>query len=114
MLSAAFSASAQVFDFADDAIRRGYYDRPWQRYEAEPGFCATSGEFLLPPQPFSQKPIQAEASNLTATALREAGDYVAWTVDRPGRGLTLRFCIPDGADGKARRLSLPLRSTGIM
>ena len=41
MLSAAFSASAQVFDFADDAVQRGYYDRPWQRNEAEPGFCAT-------------------------------------------------------------------------
>ena len=112
MLSAAFSASAQVFDFADDAIRRGYYDRPWQRYEAEPGFCATSGEFLLPPQPFSQKPIQAEASNLTATALREAGDYVAWTVDRPGRGLTLRFCIPDGADGKGTKAVLALEVDG--
>ncbi len=47
MLSAAFSASAQVFDFADDAVQRGYYDRPWQRYEAEPGFVLHQANFFF-------------------------------------------------------------------
>ncbi len=92
-------AYAQTFEFADDALQRGWYDRPWQRYEAEPGLCEARGEFLLPPQPYTQDCTQAEASNLTALSLRSKGDYAEWTIDRPGRGLTIRFSIPDNSRG---------------
>lgn len=99
---------AQTFSFAEDASGRGYYDRPWQRYEAEPDYCVTDGEFLLPPEPYSQEPLQSEASNQTALSLREKGESVSWTIDRPGRGVTLRFSLPDSEEGTGRKGALRL------
>lgn len=108
-MGAASVASAQTLDFtAEDSLQRGYYDRPWQRYEAEPGLCATNGLFLLPEDEYSQVPLQAEASRLTALSLCKKGDYVSWTVDRPGRGVTLRFSLPDSSDGKGMKGDLIL------
>ena len=44
LLSALFisnlNLSAQSIAFPDDDIERGYYDRPYKRYEAEPDRCA--------------------------------------------------------------------------
>lgn len=80
-----------------DELQRGYYDRPYLRYEAEPGECAGSNEFLLPPVPYSQQPLQAEASNLTAARLSNKGDNVEWVCRRDADALTLRFSIPDGS-----------------
>lgn len=103
------SLHAQCVIFEEDAIGRGYIDRPWQRYEAEPDLCSTNATFLLPPDTYSQRPLQAEASGGTALALENAGDYVSWIIDRPGRGVTLRFSIPDSEDGKGMKGSLTLR-----
>lgn len=80
-----------------DDLQRGYYDRPYLRYEAEPGECAGINEFLLPPVPYSQQPLQAEASNLTAANLSSKGDNVEWVCRRDADALTLRFSIPDGS-----------------
>ncbi len=108
-LTFSIQSNAQSVAFEEDLLDRGYVDRPWQRYEAEPDFCITNGTFLLPPDPYSQTPLQSEASRLTALQLKSKGDYVSWTVDRPGRGLTLRFSIPDSADGKGMKGNLKLK-----
>lgn len=100
MFAAAVSASAQSVTFEDDNLQRGYYDRPWQRYEAEPGKCRAQANFLLPQEEYSQLPLQAEASNEAAAVLRGKDDFVEWDVDAPGRGLTLRFSLPDSPEGK--------------
>lgn len=91
---------AQSVSFATDALERGYYDRPWQRYEAEPSRCETNGEFLEAPVPYTQEVIQSEASNQTALVLNKKDDYVEWIIDNTGRGLTLRFSLPDAPEGK--------------
>ena len=103
MAALAPMAMGQAVEFETDAQQRGYYDRPWQRYEAEPSRCVTDGEFLLPPTPYTQLPLQAEASNQTALSLTSVGQYAEWTVDRAGSGLTLRFSLPDSADGKGTK-----------
>lgn len=100
---------AQSVAFDEDNLQRGYHDRPWQRYEAEPELCSTNGEFLLPPSPYSQQPLQSEASRQTALSLKLRGDYVSWKIDRPGRGVTIRFSIPDSSDGKGRKGTLRLK-----
>ena len=80
-----------------DELQRGYYDRPYLRYEAEPGECSGINEYLLPPVPYSQLPLQAEASNLTAARLSSKGDKVEWICRGDADALTLRFSIPDGS-----------------
>lgn len=109
LLSAPTAGYAQAVEFEEDLLGRGYTDRPWQRYEAEPGLCSAEGTFLLPPATYSQQPLQAEASRLTALQLETPGDHVSWVVDRPGRGLTLRFSIPDSEDGKGRKGELTVK-----
>lgn len=113
LLAASASSFAQSVVFEDDVMQRGYYDRPWQRYEAEPGMCHTNSEFILPPEEYSQKPLQAEASNLSALLLKDKGDYVEWIVDKPGRGLTIRFSLPDNDSGTGNKGSLALSVNGV-
>ena len=88
---------AQVYEFATDAQERGYYNRPYERYEAEPDRCEASGLFLAPSD--DQRDLQSEASHQQALQLTGSGDFVSWTVNKPGDGLTLRFSLPDNNEG---------------
>ncbi len=46
---AAAPAIAQHISFPTDGMQRGYFDRPYLRYEAEPDFCRNNGgTFLMP------------------------------------------------------------------
>ena len=88
---------AQVYRFADDILERGYYDRPYERYEAEPDYCQTNATFL--PASDNQRDLQSEASHQQALVLQSAQDSVSWVVERPGDGLTIRFSLPDSPEG---------------
>ncbi|HYW96439.1 MAG TPA: glycosyl hydrolase family 28-related protein [Bacteroidales bacterium] len=91
--------NAQQVSFADDEIQRGYFDRPYARFEAEPGMCETNGDFLSPT--FDQREIQSEASNQAAVQLTAKGAWIEWTNDgEEADGLTLRFSLPDDTEGK--------------
>lgn len=100
------TAGAQHIGFPAHDLQRGYYDAPYLRYEAEPGMCVTDGDFLNPPVPYSQQPLQAEASNLTALELSGKDSFVSWTVDEPANAMTLRFSIPDSDDGMGLRTNV--------
>ncbi|MDR2498107.1 MAG: hypothetical protein LBD28_01560 [Tannerellaceae bacterium] len=102
--------AAQSVSFPDDAMQRGYFDRPYKRYEAEPQKCASNGLFLSPT--YAQTEIQSEASNNVAVQLRQKGEYVEWKNDEAADGLTLRFSIPDNAEGGGRRGTLALLVNG--
>ena len=78
-------------------IQRGYYNRPYLRYEAEPGLCESDGIFL--PATFVQTEVQSEASNQTAVQLKQQGSYVQWQNESAADGLTVRFSLPDNSDG---------------
>ncbi|MCD7972212.1 MAG: right-handed parallel beta-helix repeat-containing protein [Candidatus Azobacteroides sp.] len=98
--------SAQHIPFPDDEKERGYYNRPYKRYEAEPGKCVTNGIFL--DATHNQSALQSEASNQIALQLIERGSYVEWTIDEEADGLTLRFSLPDNEDGTGTRGSFAL------
>ena len=90
----------------DDDIERGYYDRPYKRYEAEPDRCAGNASFLSPT--VLQTELQSEASNQMAAQLTEKGSYIQWTNDEAADGLTIRFSLPDSEDGKGTKGTLAL------
>ncbi len=98
--------SAQVYSFAEDALQRGYYNRPYERYEAEPSYCQTNGVFLAASD--DQRELQSEASHQQALQLIQQGDYVSWQVNKAGAGLTVRFSLPDSEDGKGMRGALSI------
>ena len=88
---------AQSITFPDDARERGYHDRLYKRYEAEPYHSTGTGTYLAPT--FDQRELQNEASNQQAIQLTATGEYVQWTNDEAADGLTIRFSIPDNAEG---------------
>lgn len=104
------NVNAQSVLFSDDEKERGYIDRPYLRYEAEPGKCETDGAFLS--ATFDQRKIQSEASNQEAVQLIAQGAYVQWSNDRAADGLTIRFSLPDDAEGKGSTGSLTLYING--
>ena len=88
---------SHVYTFATDAQQRGYYNRPYERYEAEPNFCETDGTFLEASD--NQADLQSEASHQKAVQLINRNSYVRWKVNQAGDGLTIRFSLPDNASG---------------
>ena len=97
---------AQSISFPGDEMDRGYVDRPYLRYEAEPGKCDTDGNFLDPT--YDQRKVQSEASNQQAVELITAGSYVQWMNDKAANGLTIRFSLPDDGEGKGTTGNLTL------
>lgn len=97
---------AQHITFADDEISRGWHDRPYLRYEAEQGKCVTSGDFLAPT--YTQTELQCEATNQQAVQLISKDSYIQWTNSQEANGLTLRFSIPDNAEGNGTTGNLAL------
>jgi len=93
-LSGLFSQSIL---FPDDLQKRGYYDRTYKRYEAEPEKCVSNGLFLSPTS--VQTELQSEASNAVATQLIEKNSYIQWVNDEAADGLVIRFSLPDGKTG---------------
>lgn len=88
---------SHVYTFATDAEQRGYYNRPYERYEAEPNFCETNGTFLAASD--DQADLQSEASHQQAVQLINPNSHVRWKVNQAGDGLTIRFSLPDNASG---------------
>jgi hypothetical protein len=89
---------AQHVTFPDDNLQRGYYDRPYLRYEAEPGKCTGTMTFLEATD--DQTLLQSEASNQVAANLVNKGDYVEWKCSKEASGVTIRFSLPDSENGE--------------
>ena len=102
--------SAQSVSFPDDTDERGYYDRNYLRYEAEWEKCTTDGVILEPT--YDQRYIQSEASNHSAVQLVAKDSYVEWTNDSTADGLTIRFSLPDDAEGNGTTGNLILYVKG--
>ncbi|MDR1403516.1 MAG: right-handed parallel beta-helix repeat-containing protein [Tannerellaceae bacterium] len=97
LLTVSTGMFAQSVSYPDDAKQRGYYDRPYKRYEAEPGKCAANGLFLSPA--CTQTELQSEASNAAAIRLVHKGAYIQWKNDEAADGMVVRFSIPDSPSG---------------
>lgn len=101
---------AQSVSFADDDLQRGYYTRPYLRYEAESGKCSTNAAFL--PVSFDQTTLQSEATNQQALQLTAQNHFVEWTNSQVADGLTIRFSLPDNATGTGTKDTLALLVNG--
>lgn len=93
----AITSWAQHVNFNDDELLRGWHERPYLRYEAEPGKCITNGTLLEPT--YTQTEIQSEASNQQAVQLTAKDAYVQWTNTNAADGLTIRFSLTDDEEG---------------
>ena len=86
LLSVSTNINAQsVSNAIDDDRQRGYYDRPYKRYEAETDKCTTNGTILA--ASFENIDIQSEASNQVATQLIAKDSYIEWTNDEAADGI---------------------------
>lgn len=97
-LSNLFAQHSTFLD-VEDARQRGYYNRPYLRYEAEPGLSQKGGNATYLSQTFDQREIQSEASNQQAIQLLDINDYVEWVNTEDADGVVIRFSIPDNIAG---------------
>ena len=88
------TATSQHFDMTQWGENRGYTQAPYWRYEADAGYCESSGRFLA--QTDDQQYIQSEASNQQAVELTN-GQSVTWRNDTgAANAVTMRYSVPWG------------------
>ncbi|MDR2825036.1 MAG: right-handed parallel beta-helix repeat-containing protein [Prevotellaceae bacterium] len=97
LLACVINIFPQSVAFPDYENQRGYYTVSYLRYEAESGSCVSDGAFL--PQTYDQTALQSEASNQQAVQLIAQNSYVQWTNFEAADGFTVRFSLPDNAEG---------------
>ncbi|OQP59226.1 carbohydrate-binding protein [Niastella vici] len=90
-----------------DGLPRGASNMPYTRYESENGIYS-GGASLQSSVQFVQTDIAAEASNQKYVSLPSAGSYVQWRTTAAGRGVNLRFTMPDNTSGTGLTGSLNL------
>jgi len=74
--------------------RRGYYNAPYKRYEANSGQLSNGA--TVTSKSYSQAYIQYEASNQQCVNMSTANATVQWTLTEAADGLMIRYSIPDG------------------
>ena len=86
---------------------------PYVRYDTEQG-SAGGGARVESAPTFDQAQIASEASAQSYVALPSAGSFVEWTVrdGEGGRGVTMRFTMPDSGDGLGLEGSLDVKVNG--
>ena len=85
---------------------------PYTRYESEN--AAKGGDaHLCEAFDFDVNKTAAEASNQQYVALPSNGAYVEWTVKEAADGVTMRFTMPDSADGMGLNGSLDVYVNGV-
>ena len=70
---------------------------PYTRYEADQGDLLGKAEVE---QSQDSQSTAIEASDQTYVALKEKGDGVSFKVNEPANALTVRYTVPDGANGQ--------------
>ncbi|WP_284747810.1 carbohydrate-binding protein [Amycolatopsis sp. RTGN1] len=81
---------------------------PYTEYEAEAE--TTTGTVLAADRTFHT--VQAESSGRRAVRLGATGQSVSFTLTKPANAVTLRFSIPDTADGAGQTAPLALYANG--
>jgi hypothetical protein len=83
-------------------------DLPFVEYEAEN--AVTNGEVIGPDRAFGS--LTAEASGRRAVRLDGVGGYVEMVLDRPADAVTLRYALPDSADGHGLDAAIAVYADG--
>lgn len=103
---------ASCIHAAGDGLPRGALDMPYKRYEAESGTLGGKASLQQSPN-FAQTDIACEASDRKYVSLAATGDCVGWTVSNIADGITMRFTMPDSADGSGLSGSLGFYVNGV-
>jgi hypothetical protein len=78
--------------------------------ELEAEHAMTTGRLIGPDRTFGTLP--SEASGRKAVLLQHTGDYVEFTLARPANAITIRYAVPDGADGLGLNSTIGLYADG--
>ncbi|WP_158233400.1 Ig-like domain-containing protein [Reichenbachiella sp. 5M10] len=102
-----FGAYAQ-----SDGLPRGAYQMPYTRYESEEASYG-GGSTLHQAHDFDQNKMASEASNQEYVGLPSNGAYVQFAMTETGRGVTMRFTMPDNeSTGEGHNGSLDVYVNG--
>ncbi|WP_165837056.1 glycosyl hydrolase family 28-related protein [Phenylobacterium hankyongense] len=82
---------------------------PFVEYEAENGL--TNGKIIGPDRTFTS--LAAEASGRRAVRLEGVGGYVEFILDRPADAVSLRYALPDAADGRGLDGQIAIYADGV-
>ncbi len=82
----------------------------YQSYEAED--CSTNGTLISSDTTY--KTIASESSGRSAVELENTEDYISFTLTKPTDAMTIRYSIPDTADGKGQNATLDMYVNGSM
>ncbi len=85
-----FAASLHAQD------KRGYYDAPYVRYEADQGALSNATIAMMS---FNQKDLQSEASEQVCVDFSGKDASVEWKLKKEGDGLVVRYSVPDEQSG---------------
>ena len=107
--AAAMLANSLTASAAD--ANRGAYLLPYTRYESE-NAQRGGGASLQSATQFNQADTAAEASQQKYVSLPSNGSYVEWPAATAGDGVTLRFTLPDSANGQGMNGTLDVYVNG--
>ena len=78
--------------------------------EHEAENAVTNGALIGPDRRFTTLP--SEASGRRAVRLERRGEFIEFTLGRPANALTVRYAVPDGADGRGVDSTLGIYAGG--
>lgn len=90
-----------------DASERVGAIMPYTRYDSEEAALGGGARLLSSPK-VAHSEIAAQASNRSYVTLPSAGAYAEWTMRSTGRGVTMRFTMPDSPNGMGLQGSLDI------
>ncbi|MFD3538971.1 discoidin domain-containing protein [Streptomyces sp. NPDC058662] len=83
-------------------------DVPFTELEAE--YAVSNGTLIGPDRYYGRLP--SEASGRQAVTLDAVGEYVEFTLTEPANAMSLRYSLPDTADGRGRDATVDVRADG--
>ncbi|MCR4695113.1 MAG: right-handed parallel beta-helix repeat-containing protein [Pseudobutyrivibrio sp.] len=104
--------AAENFDIpAASASGRVGASVPYTRYDSEAAAIG-GGASVANSVDWGQRNIASQASGQSYVRLPQAGSYAKWTMNTSGAGVTMRFTMPDAADGKGLNGSVDVYVNG--
>jgi hypothetical protein len=80
------------------STERGYYDAPYQRYEADKGTTLVKAKATA--MSFNQADLQSEASEQICVDLTAPKSSIEWKLTKEADGLVVRYSVPDSTSGE--------------
>jgi hypothetical protein len=89
----------------------GYFDAPYNRYEANLGNLINGASTTL--KSYSQSNLQSEASDQICVALNVLNDGISFNVNETADGMVIRYSVPDGTTATLGIYNGTIRVAGL-